>query len=174
MMKRRETLKYLGLSIGSVITLPAWADSWRSTDLSNHTLQLSLENENLLAEMVETIIPTTDTAGAKTLGVPQFIQKIVKDCLDKPSQEIFQQGFGMLDEQMKKVYGKSFVDCSSQQRTEALQQIDKDKTNPINKFYGLVKGLTIQGYLSSEYVMVNHYGYKMIPDKFEACASANG
>jgi len=173
-MKRRETLKYLGLSIGSVIALPAWADGWRSTDLSNNALKMSLENENILAEIVETIIPTTDTAGAKTLGVHQFIEKIVKDCLDKPSKETFQQGFGLLDKQMKKVHGKSFVECSPQQRTEALQQIDKDKSNPINKFYGLVKGLTIQGYLSSEYVMVNHYGYKMIPGKFEPCAPVNG
>lgn len=173
-MKRRETLKYLGLSIGSVIALPAWANSWRGNDLSNSTLNMSLENETLLAEMVETIIPTTDTAGAKTLGIDKFIQKMVADCLDKPSREVFGQGFALLDEQTKKAYNKSFVDCSPQQRMEILQQIGKDKGNAANKFYGLVKGLTIQGYLSSEYVMVNHYGYKMIPNKFEPCALVNG
>ncbi len=172
-MKRRETLKYLGLSLGSVIALPAWANNWRSNDLSN-VLKMSLENENILAEIVEIIIPTTDTPGAKTLGVDKFIQKIAADCLDKPSREIFQQGFGMLDAQTKKAYGKSFVEGSPQQKTEILQQIEKDKSNELNRFFGLVKGLTIQGYLTSEYVMVNHYGYKMIPGKFEPCASVNG
>lgn len=172
-MKRRETLKYLGLSIGSVITLPAWANGWRSTDLT-HTSQMLAANESLLAEMVETIIPTTDTAGAKTLGIDKFIQKMVADCFDKPTKEVFEQGFGLLDEQTKKAYSKSFVDCSSQQRKEILLQIEKDKSNTIGKFYGLVKGLTIQGYLSSEYVMVNHYDYKMIPGKFEPCVSVNG
>ncbi len=173
-MKRRETLKYLGLSIGSVITLPAWANSWNGNALSNNALNISLENETLLAEIVETIIPTTDTAGAKSLGIDKFIQKIVADCLDKPSREVFGQGFELLDEQTKKAYSKSFVQCNLSQRAEILQQIGKDKSNVANKFYGLVKGLTIQAYLSSEYVMVNHYGYKMIPNKFEPCASVNG
>jgi hypothetical protein len=173
-MKRRETLKYLGLSIGSVITLPAWANGWRSSDLSTNAPKVLVANESLLAEMVETIIPTTDTAGAKTLGIDKFIQKIVADCFDKPTKEIFGQGFGLLEEQTKKAYNKSFVDCSPQQRTEILQQIEKDKNNVAAKFYGLVKGVTVQGYLSSEYVMVNHYDYKMIPNKFEPCASVNG
>lgn len=173
-MKRRETLKYLGLSIGSVITLPAWANSWNGNALSNNALNISLENETLLAEMVETIIPTTDTAGAKSLGIDKFIQKIVADCLDRPSRETFGQGFELLEEQTKKAHNKSFVQCSSLQRVEILRQIEKDKSNSANKFYGLVKGLTIQGYLNSEYVMVNHYGYKMIPGKFEPCVSING
>lgn len=174
-MKRRETLKYLGLSIGSVVALPAWANSWNGNSLSNKTASnMSLENETLLAEIVETIIPTTDTAGAKSLGIDKFIQKMVADCLDKPSREVFGGGFALLDEQTKKAHNKSFVDCSPLQRMEILQQIGKDKSNVANKFYGLVKGLTIQAYLSSEYVMVNHYGYKMIPNKFEPCASVNG
>ncbi len=172
-MKRRETLKYLGLSMGSVLTMPVWAAQWRANDLTANALQMSLENENLLAEIVETTIPTTDTAGAKSLGIHQFIQKIVIDCLDKPSREMFKQGLGMIDEQMKKNYGKSFVECSAQQRLEALQKLEADKGNELSKFYGLVKELTIQGYLSSEYVMVNHYGYKMIPNKFEPCAAVN-
>lgn len=171
-MKRRETLKYLGLSVGSVIALPAWANGWSSHQMTAHSLQMSLANEALLAEIVETIIPTTDTAGAKTLGIHQFIQKIVMDCLDKPSREMFQKGLSAFDEQMKKDIGKTFVECSAQQRLEFLQKLEKDKEHQLNKFYGLVKGLTIQGYLTSEYVMVNHYGYKMIPNKFEPCASA--
>lgn len=172
-MKRRETLKYLGLSIGSIISLPAWANNWRSNDLTINSLQMSLENENLLAEIVETIIPTTDTAGAKTLGLHQFIQKIVMDCLDNPSRETFLQGLSMMDVQMKKTYNQSFVECNAQQRLEMLQKLETDKGNELNKFYGLVKGLTIQGYLTSEYVMVNHYGYKMIPNKFEPCAAVS-
>ena len=172
-MKRRESLKYLSLSMGSLLSLPAWANGWNSDTVATQTFQMSPKNEALLAEIVETIIPTTDTAGAKTLGVHQFIQKIVADCLDKPSKDVFQQGLTMLDEQMKKNYSNSFVECSPQQRLEAMKKLEADKTNELSKFYGMVKGLTIQGYLSSEYVMVNHYNYKMIPDKYQPCISVN-
>jgi hypothetical protein len=169
-MKRRETLKHLGLSIGSMLTLPAWANHWQGNSLAINGLQMSLANEMLLAEIVETIIPTTDTVGAKSLGVHLFIQKIVVDCLDKPSRELFQQGLGMIDEQMQKRYSKSFVDSNPEQRLEILQKLESEKDNELGKFYKLLKGLTIQGYLTSEYVMVNHYDYKMIPNKFEPCA----
>ena len=47
--------------------------------------------------MVETIIPATDTPGAKALNVHQFIQKMVADCYAKTAQETLQKGLDSLD-----------------------------------------------------------------------------
>ena len=68
-MQRRTALKTVALSIGSVITLPAWANAWSINTLQNQHFNLSFSKENLLAEIVETMIPKTDTPGAKDLEI---------------------------------------------------------------------------------------------------------
>ncbi|MCU0390297.1 MAG: gluconate 2-dehydrogenase subunit 3 family protein [Thermoflexibacter sp.] len=172
-MKRRQSLKYLSIGIGSFITLPSWANGWQAKDVQ-HGLKLPLETQNTLAELVEAFIPQTDTPGAKELGVHQFIQKIVADCLDKNSRDAFQKGIGQLDELTKNNYSKSFAECTPTQRIEVLQQLENDKNHELSKFYDLAKNLTIQGYLSSELIMVKYYDYKMIPGKFQPCVPVNG
>ena len=37
------------------------------------------------------------------------------------------------------------------------------------EFFASIKNLTIQGYTSSEYVMVNYYNYEMAPGHFYGC-----
>ena len=168
-MKRRNLIKYLTLGIGGTMVMPAWASGWQIRDVRGNPMNLSLTEEATLAEMAETIIPETDIPGAKKLEVHQFIQKIIADCSDKNTQETFQSGFGILDEAARKSYHKSFLECNSQQRTEILQIPEKDKENTLRNFYSLIKDLTIWGFMSSEYVMVNHLDYKHVPGKFSAC-----
>nr|WP_290937677.1 hypothetical protein [Haliscomenobacter sp.] len=68
-MKRRAAMKSLGVALGGLVALPAWANSWTPDSVGNSTL-LALNDEILLAEIVETFIPETNTPGAKSLKVP--------------------------------------------------------------------------------------------------------
>jgi hypothetical protein len=123
-----------------------------------------------MAEIVETIIPTTDTPGAKEIGVHDFVLTMVSDCYGKDVQQEFYSGLIQLEKTTQAKYKKSFKDCDLAQRTEILNQLEnKSKLGKDGeiKFFPLVKGLTIQGYLNSEYVMKNLVKFELVPGRFD-------
>ena len=130
---------------------------------------LSSGQADQLAELVETIIPVTDTPGAKALNVHQFVQKMVADCYDKSAQENLQKGLDSLDGLAKKSFSKPFAEGDTAQRTALLTQLAKSTDTAQKDFYSLVKNLTIRGYMSSEYVMTNLTHYQFIPGHYYGC-----
>lgn len=167
-MKRRFVVKNIALTIGASIVLPAWANAWNQNSLRDNHLKISSQ-ENLLAEIVETIIPKTNTPGAKELNVQQFIPKMVMDCYDKKAQTIYKNGFELVDKMAKNTFSKSFMECDGKQRLETLNKMSKSENEDEKSFIQLVKGLTIKGYLSSEYVMTNLRIYEYAPARYHGC-----
>jgi len=168
-MQRRSAIKNLALTIGGTIVLPAWANAWSKESLQNNTFKISYTKEALLAEIVETIIPKTDTPGAKELGADKFILKMVADCYDKKSQDIFTKGLVSVDELSKKEYAKTFVEIDSKQKLDILKKMSTSQNSDDKGFIQLVKGLTIDGYLVSEYVMTNLRIFEMVPGRYHGC-----
>ncbi|GEO03568.1 hypothetical protein AAE02nite_12320 [Adhaeribacter aerolatus] len=172
-MKRRTALKSLALVLGGTLSLPAWANAWNADTLSGNLNQLvSPDQQALLAEIVETIIPATNTPGAKDLGVHRFILTMLADCYEKSAQNRFVEGLTELDETVKAHYGKSFVTCSPAQRLEILKAREEAaKILPPEKepFFPFLKNITIQGYLNSEYVMREVYKYELVPGRYNGC-----
>jgi Gluconate 2-dehydrogenase subunit 3 len=95
-VERRKAIKSIALSLGSMVSLPTWASGWNSSSIAT-TFHPKMGNETLLAELVETIIPTTHTLGAKGLDVHKFIQKMIADCYEKPAQESFEKNLLNID-----------------------------------------------------------------------------
>ncbi len=159
--------------MGGSLTLPAWANAWNLDTFSDKKNWLvSPDQEALLAELVETIIPATDTPGAKDLGVHRFILSMLADCYEKPAQTRFVEGLAELDTIVKTGYGKSFVACTSAQRLEILKAREEAaKILPPEKepFFPFLKNMTIQGYLNSEYVMRDVYKYELAPGRYNGC-----
>jgi Ca2+-binding EF-hand superfamily protein len=168
-MQRRSAIKNIALTIGGAIILPSWANAWNRESFSNTSITSSSIPENVLAEIVETIIPKTNTPGAKDLNVHQFVQRMVKDCYDKKAQETFSKGFDLVDASAKSNFSKTFLECDAKQRLEVLNKISKSENSDEKSFVQLVKGLTIRGYLNSEYVMINIRKYEFAPARYHGC-----
>lgn len=152
---------------GGLISLPGWANGWnQSTVKTSHSFLTAGQNE-LLSEIVETIIPTTDTPGAKSLGVHQFVQKMIADCYEPSSGETLSKGLDKADELARLTYNKSLSALDVPQRNELLTKLASDAST--KGFYQLVKGLTIRGYMTSEYVMTNLTHYQMAPGRYLGC-----
>ena len=166
-MERRTAIKGLALSLGSLVSLPAWASGWQQANIGNTFL--SIGNEALLAELVETIIPTTDTLGAKGLGVHKFIQTMLSDCFDKKGQDSFEKKLSEIDPLSIKTFQKSFTDCDATQRLSILQTVSQSTDKETVGFYRTLRGLTVQGYTSSEYYMTRFTDYEMAPARFYGC-----
>lgn len=167
-MKRRIVVKNIALTIGASIVLPAWANAWNQNSLRDNHFNI-FSQENLLAEIVETIIPKTNTPGAKELNVQQFIPKMVIDCYDKKAQTIYKNGFELVDKNAKNTFSKLFMECDGKQRLEILNNMSKSESQDEKSFIQLVKGLTIKGYLNSEYVMTNLRIYEYAPARYHGC-----
>ena len=168
-MQRRSAVKNIALTIGASIVLPVWANAWNKDSFQNNFSKIANFQDNLLAEIVETIIPKTNTPGAKELNVQQFVPKMVMDCYDKKAQEIYKKGFDLVENNAKNSFSKSFIDCDAKQRLEVLNKMSKSENSDEKNFVQLVKGLTIQGYLNSEYVMTNLRIFEFAPAHFYGC-----
>jgi hypothetical protein len=155
--------------MGALLTMPAWANSWHFQTVTLDTPILNSTQDDLLTDIVSTIIPEGDKPGAKVVGVHIFIQKLVADCYEPQAQEDFKAGLDAVEKTAQQTYKQRFAALSPAQKEEILRggliaTDEKEKT-----FFSLIKNLTIQGYLSSEYVLVNHYKYDMAPGHYYGC-----
>ncbi len=167
-MERRKAIKGIALSLGSLVSMPAWASGWNSSTIGT-SLFITTENEVLLGELVETIIPATNTLGAKGLGVHQFIQKMIADCYDKKAQANFNKNLADIDPLSIKTFGKPFAEGDATQRLNLLQSLSQSTDKDTVSFYRTLRGLTIQGYTSSEYYMTKFTDYEIAPARFYGC-----
>lgn len=169
-MQRRVALKQMALALGGMVTIPQWAYGWSSQKLiSGHALTLTPELETLLSEVVETIIPATTTPGAKELGVDKFMLTMLRDCAEKQVQENFTNGLQAIEDKAKQTFSTSFTACTPTQRDQLLSGLDQEGKQSA---FSLIKNMTIQGYLNSEYVMKNLLKYELIPARYHGCVPA--
>lgn len=168
-MKRRHAIKSLATSLGALLTLPAWANSWTPQSVALSSPFFNAPHEDLLIDIVSTIIPEGDKPGAKSLGVPNFIQKMVVDCFEKKAQEDFKIGLDTIEKNAQQAYNQSFIKLTAAQKEEILRGLSNSEDILQKEFFKAIKNLTIQGYTTSEYVMVNYYKYEMAPGHFYGC-----
>jgi hypothetical protein len=167
-MQRRSALKNLAVGLGGLVSLPAWASSWTPESIGKTSL-VTLDEESLLGEIVETFIPETDTPGAKSLKVHQFALRMINDCYGEQAQTTLKQGLALTDATAQQAYSKSFADCDTAQRKDVLTRMGAS-TDPVGKqFVNMIKRLTIQGYTNSEYYMVNVQKFNMAPGFYHGC-----
>ena len=195
-MNRRTVIKNLALVIGGAVLLPSCKHKDGTSYVQLKHVNINSDQQNLIADIAETIIPKTNTPGAKDLNLPAFVLKMLDDCYTKKDQQKFMAGLSQFDEMVKKKYNSSFSDLDIKQRedllntfeksikpekdpqksikpvSDAQKSIDAPKKKPdvppLNFFYGAVKQQTIFGYTNSQYFMTKQIVYELIPGRYNA------
>jgi hypothetical protein len=185
-MTRRELLKNSALLLGYAVTTGALTETFIACNSQDSTggkpLFFSQKQLDLVAEITETILPKTNTPGAKDIGVPMFIDKMVHDLLSEEEQDDFVAGLKKLDTDCKTAHQKSFVECGSEQRAAFLLELDRQsaklppsvwgitlaKPSPM-AFYRRLKNLTLLGYYTSQEIGEKVFAYDPIPGVFIGC-----
>ncbi len=183
-MNRRDALERVSLILGvSIIGGTTFLQGCKTGDKKNmdgseKTLfSLTAEQIAFLDEIADTIIPTTDTPGAKAAKVGSFMSTMVADCYKEADQKIFVDGIAKIDEASKKANGKGFMEASAQQRNSLLSDINKQlkayndskKEGDPNHYFGMMKQLTLLGYFTSEIGATQALRYIAVPGKFQGC-----
>jgi Gluconate 2-dehydrogenase subunit 3 len=164
-MNRREAVQQVALLLGGAISAPAMAGVMGEKTYFGKSLPVSVQQEALIAELADTIIPTTTTPGAKAAGVEKFIVRVVRDCYPKDDQEKFYAGLTQLNADALKAFGKGFVELDATQRNEAVKIL----TVSNKAFFLRAKELTVTGYFTSEIGATKALNYVAIPGRFEGC-----
>ena len=103
----------------------------------------------LLSALAETIIPATDTPGAKEAGVGNFIYVMIKDCTEKRSANNFINGLKDLERHCDSQYNCSFINCNEQQQIKTLAYFE-EKGKPYDGIAGKIQNkLTGKSFFSS-------------------------
>lgn len=164
-INRRTALRRLLYIAGGTLLLPACYRSGKATIEMTH-LVIEEEQENLLAGLVETIIPSSDTPGGKELLLHLFVLKMVDDCHNPEDQTAFTAGLTSFSAYAHEKMGKDFIKLDADQRLALLENIEKAPDENVKRFYAITKRRTIQGYVNSKYVMSDLKRYELVPGRY--------
>ena len=176
MMDRRKYLKTLAVGTVGTLSAASLIESCKPEDKIDHgaptptidRTPAELEHDNKLATdkffddhemktiavLADIIIPKDEVSGSATeAGVPDFIAFIVKDM--PRHQTPMRGGLKWLDIQCLKKFNSSFVDCTSSQQIEMIDEIAfpekaKPDMQPGVAFFNLMRDLTATGFFTSQ------------------------
>ncbi len=165
-MDRRSALKYLGIASAAAVILPSCVQDEKKLSVALNNLNISGDEEELLGTIASTLVPLTDTPGAREVDAHLFTFIMVDDCHPKEEQERFLSGMRAFNNETKRLTGKSFMKSSAEERTNTLEKLQDEKAelpDAVRAFYGMSKRYIIQGYLSSQHFLTKVKPYQHVP-----------
>ena len=176
-MNRRLVLKQLAVATAAAWFLPSCVTDTKKLSIALNNLKISSEDEELMASLADTIIPETDTPGAKTVEAHLFALMMVDDCMSKTDQEKYLQGMRNFNSAIEQIAGNSFESLSPEERLQALIKLEDggdSLSDDIKTFYFRSKGYIIQGYTQSQHFLTEVQPYVLVPGPdFKGCVSSN-
>jgi hypothetical protein len=190
-MNRRDLLKQIALLTGGVVIGGEVFLSGCKTGAKSEA-GFTAENIALLNEVGETIIPATNTPGAKAAQVGEFMKTFVTDCYTEREQKAFIKGIDDLNEACKKMYYKSFMEADATQRHDLLVSLEKE-AKPFNQaiddkekalrdaarkeakefdntpkhYYTMMKQMTLMGFFTSKTGATETLRHIQVPGKYD-------
>ena len=171
MTNRRIWIKQVLIAGGGVLILPACMSDEGASSVALLNIRITGKQELLLAELAETIIPATDTLGAKALNLHHFVLKMFDDCYDKPEQIKIGNGLKQFNSYAQKYTGSAFDKLKVEKQLALLRELSKDDTaaEDLQVFLKETRRWIIKGFETSEYVMTKLIPYEMVPGRFHGC-----
>ena len=207
-MNRRDALMRVAALAGATMSLPgmvspALADTLEASAarraLTGKPVFFTADQDATVAELAETIIPTTTTPGAKAAKVNEVIDVILKDCYKPNDQKRFLDGLTQTNKLSQDAYGKAFVQLEPTQRIDIVKKLEADDKQqraqmagaktaakvensqadlqmPDSKkqytpFYSILKDLTLTGYFTSEIGCTQALEYVAVPGRYDGCVT---
>lgn len=154
-MHRRQVVRYLG----AALALPFLPKSAEAAIQLGERLHLRLIGEEvpfrtlnaaqqaLVTDIAEMIIPETDTPGATSVKVPQFIDLILTEWMGDDEKMMFLSGLDAID-------ATHFATLPRAQKAELLAKLDAARADKSGAgfAFGRLKALTVYGYFTSKEV----------------------
>ena len=129
---RREAIRRVGLILGGVSFVGGTAlltacERGRPATNNQPIGEFTPEDIAFLDEVADTMLPETETPGAKAARTGAFMALMVTDTYEPKDQQVFREGMRKLDEASQKANGTGFMAATPQQRLALLEQLDREQ-----------------------------------------------
>lgn len=133
LITRRAALVRTAALLGSALAAPTIAgvlagcgdQKASGTTSAAQTLRaLTPAQEQLVAAVAEVILPTTDTPGAREVGVSLFVDRMLADYYSADARAQFLAGLARLDTRALTKHGHPFVGCTAAQQFALVDALD--------------------------------------------------
>jgi hypothetical protein len=125
-MDRRELLKMIALATGTAFVGGEFFLSGCKNPEAGTSMEFSQDDLALLDEVGETILPKTNTPGAKDAKVGAFMAIMVNDCYTAADQKAFHEGVKKLYDACKSMHDVVFMKATPEQRKSLLIKLDEE------------------------------------------------
>jgi gluconate 2-dehydrogenase gamma chain len=152
-MQRREVVRFLGAAL-ALPFLPRSAEAAIEMGESLHRRlgdvpfrTLNREQQALVTTIAEMIIPETDTPGATSVKVPEFIDLILTEWASDNEKAAFLAGLTDIDAHAAALGTPRFVDLPSGRKVEVLTALDgaREDKSGAGLAFARLKALTVYG-----------------------------
>jgi len=198
-MDRREAIKNIGLTLGYTASMPAVMSvlsSCTSTPAGEIYTPAAMSSQQMTAfeNILDVILPTTSTPGAKELNIVRFADAWIDQQFDEEDKTLFttaQDRFpaifeqrtgvaldGATPEQIDGYLSGFYAERSEEDQAQLDEILDGDRPEEAganqdlfdeHRYMGTLKWLGIMGYFSHETIGENHLAYDPIPGPYQGC-----
>jgi hypothetical protein len=162
-MRRREAVQFLSAALALQL-IPRNAQAAielgeqihrRLGDVPFRTL--NPDQRKVVTQIAEMIIPETDTPGATSVKVPEFIDLILTEWATEEEKAAFLAGLSDIDVQAAAMGSPRFLDLAEAKRGEFLTGLDAKRPAKAGAAHAFerIKALTVYGYFTSEVVQTD-------------------
>lgn len=201
-MDRRNALKNMGVALGYTVATPTLISLMQSCKSETAKAWVpdffSPEEGNVLKQLVDLLLPATDTPSASDVQVHMFIDRFAAEVMTSEQQAFWRMATGIFVDEAYKAAGKENGEGLSPEDLEpllasALQSTKEEEENYNEQieeymtkmaagesstlsseaanytFASNLRGITIWGYKTSEYVGEKVLNYLPVPGTYVAC-----
>lgn len=196
-VNRREALQRASYLLGGALSASTIAAVLsgcqpRNTGLDWTPEILAPDQAITVAEITERIIPKTDTPGAKDTMVDRYIDAYLKDIATEEERAEFFAGIADINGVARADFGKRFPDLDDDEKDAVLSKFsgqsnikksDAEKAAELanegekvhtsdgssNKFFDIIRQLTITGFFTSEIGAKQALVFDEIPGEWRGC-----
>jgi hypothetical protein len=186
-MDRRKALKNIGIGFGAITVTPTVVSLMQSCQTNPSgwmPAQFSKDQFQVVSQLMDLIIPTTDIPGAIDLQLPQFLDGYVGLIMNDKAQQKLKSSLDQLIVVALKDTGKSAASELNREDLDAqlakylradestMQEWKNDADSPQAVAQGFavqLRSLTINAFKTNEYIGENVLAYVPIPGQQKGC-----
>ena len=159
-MNRRDLLKKGVYGLAGVTLSSTLISTLQNCSSIEKYIPLYFSNDefSLLSNIVDFLVPKTETPGAVDMKVPQFIDIIISETYNSESKNNFSNKFKLLIEDFK----SNNIDLSDYNSIKSKFVNDfNNKTH--QEVYNQIRDITVWGFKTSKEIALNVLNYNPIP-----------
>jgi hypothetical protein len=180
-LDRRELIKRVAYLMGGAVSAPAVLGILQGCTAKTPTgtwtpVFFTAAQAALVEEVADILIPRTDTPGAKDVGVPAFIDLMLKDTYPKRDQDRYLEGLNAFEAGARARHGRDFLKLDAGTRVDYVRHVHEKallgmRTGAMNgdtgqQFLMMTKELTLLGFFSSEVGCTQVLQHSSVPGEY--------